>query len=142
MENESNAVQIAQYLEYFQHQYIVAGSIGVGIANRKIISKNEEFDLNLNFACIFGAADSFAISIGASQSDTLNGINLWVIKSGNGASAYNRILVAGSIPQLQHVVQWSGEAVRSIILGKLDPAAAFLGLIFKLQDRYGPKKAD
>ena len=98
-----------------------------------------DFDRLILNATIYGAADSFGQSIGASNAETAEGIKRHLAPYSDAGDVYRQIIVCGTMPELADAVTWAGQCVYEIRARNADPTQQYLQLFGKLKERYGSK---
>jgi hypothetical protein len=98
---------------------------------------DKEFDQLILNASIYGAADSYGQSIGASPAETAEGIKKHLRPYSDGQEVYEQIIVLGTMPEFADVVSWTGQCVYEIRAKGSDAAKEYLQLFDKIKERYG-----
>jgi len=95
-----------------------------------------EFDRLILNATIYGAADSFGQSIGASDSETAEGIKKHLAPYSDANDVYEQIIICGNMPELAEAVTYAGQCVYEIRARQADPTQQYLQLFKKLRERF------
>lgn len=92
---------------------------------KREVERYTNYQWLLNYAAIYGAADSYAQLKRINSADTARGIELYFAKYANGAETYRKVVVAGTMPEMAQMVHAAGEAVCAVLARKADVSATF-----------------
>jgi hypothetical protein len=95
-----------------------------------------EHDKLILSASIYGAADSFGQSIGATTADTAAGIELHLKPYSDREDMYREIIIAGTMPEMSDVVSWTGQAIHRIRANGADVTSEYMTLIGLIKSKY------
>jgi hypothetical protein len=143
-QNESKAEQISRFVDVHLNSWSMTAALdavlsGKAPADGPTIIGNEDFDRLILNATIYGAADSFSQSVGASTSETAEGIRKHLDPYSDSEDAYRQIIICGTMPEFADAVTWAGQCVYEIRAKQADPTQQYLQLFDKIKARYGSK---
>jgi len=143
-QNESKAEQISKFVDVHLNSWSMAAALdailgGKVPADGPTVIANQDFDRLILNATIYGAADSFSQSVGASTSETAEGIKRHLEAYSDSEEAYRQIIICGTMPEFADAATWAGQCVYEIRARQADPTQQYLQLFDKIKTRYGLK---